>query len=161
MGKAIPLSSIGVKISYAVEATKGVMPTTGYVHIPGLKSTPSFDVTPETYDATTFDNLEYTSYVPGLKDLGGALEFTANYTQELIDVWDALITAQKAGLATNLRTWISIDIPGITKAIYIPCEASPLGMPDITTRSVIEISLFITPIGEPTLSTKPAYASEE
>ena len=56
MAKNIPLSTIGVKISYAVETTAGVRPTTGYNIIHGLYSTPDFNAAPNTADATSFDN---------------------------------------------------------------------------------------------------------
>ena len=65
----IALSTIGIKVSYAVEAAAGKRPTTGYKHIPDLKSIPSINPAPNTADATTFDNLEYTSYVQLLKDI--------------------------------------------------------------------------------------------
>ena len=83
----IALSTIGIKVSYAVETTAGTRPTTGYKHIPDLKSIPSINPAPNTADATTFDNLEYTSYVQLLKDIGGALEISANFTQKLFEVW--------------------------------------------------------------------------
>ena len=90
---SIPLAAIGVKIGYAVEETAGTKPTTGYTHIPDIKSTPSLNTTPNTADATTFDNKEFTTYVELLKDLGGALEFNANFTEELKTTWETMMTA--------------------------------------------------------------------
>ena len=78
---AINLSTAGVQLLYAVEATKGTRPTSGYTRIKGIKSTPSLNPSPETLETTTLDETEYKTYIDGLKDLGGALEFTFNLTE--------------------------------------------------------------------------------
>ena len=78
---AINLSTAGIKLKYAVETTKGTRPTSGYTALTGAKSTPSLNPSPDTLETTTLDELEYKTYIDGLKDLGGALEFTFNLTQ--------------------------------------------------------------------------------
>jgi hypothetical protein len=88
----IALSTIGIKVSYAVETTAGTRPTADYTHIPDLKSIPSFNPSPNTADATTFDNTEYTSYVQLLKDLGGALEICALSKVKLIPFSEYAVT---------------------------------------------------------------------
>ena len=82
---AINLSTAGVKLAYAVEETAGTRRTSGYTRIYGVKSTPSLNPSPDTLDTSTLDELEYKTYIDGLKDLGGALEFTFNLTEELIE----------------------------------------------------------------------------
>ena len=69
MAEAIPMSTIGVKVSYCIETTAGTRPTTGYTHIKGIKSTPDMNVAPSTADTTTFDNLEYTTHIDLLKEM--------------------------------------------------------------------------------------------
>lgn len=41
-----------------------------YNKIPGLNNIPDILSEPDTVESTTFDNLKYRSYVPGLQDLG-------------------------------------------------------------------------------------------
>jgi hypothetical protein len=154
----IALSTIGVNVSYAVETAKGTMPTTGFKHIPDLKSIPSFNSAPNTADATTFDNQEYTSYVALLKDLGGALEITANFTQELFDIWEGMITEYEEAIESGKRTWFCFDIPGFNKSAYIPVTPSRMGIPEATANSLLETTVFITPIGEPVFAADPTYA---
>lgn len=89
MGVAI--NTAGVTLGYATEATKGTRPTTGFTVIPDIKSVPELNPSPETLESTDLMETEYKTYIEGLKDLGGALSFTANLTEELITVWDALI----------------------------------------------------------------------
>ena len=67
---AINLSTLGVQLHYAVEAEKGVMPTTGFTRIYGIKSTPSLNPAPDTIETTTLDETEYKTYVDGLKEWG-------------------------------------------------------------------------------------------
>ena len=87
------LSTAGMTLQYAVETSAGTRPTTGYTKIPEVKSMPSFNPSPNTIDSTTLEETEYMTYVQGLKDLGGALEYGANLTEDLIDAWDTLMGA--------------------------------------------------------------------
>ena len=89
---AINLSTIGVRLYYGVEETAGERPTSGYTRIFGIKSTPSLNPAPDTIETTTLDELEYKTYVDGLKDLGGALEFTFNLTEELVNDMKEIFT---------------------------------------------------------------------
>lgn len=153
----IALSTIGVKVSYAVETTAGTRPTTGYKHIPDLKSIPSINPAPNTADATTFDNTEYTSYVQLLKDIGGALEITANFTQELFEVWDNMVDEYETAIASSKELWICFDIPGFDKAAFITVQPARMGIPEASANSLLETTVFITPTGEPVFADDPTY----
>ena len=154
----IALSTIGIKVSYAVEATAGTRPTTGYKHIPDLKSMPSFNPAPNTADATTFDNLEYTSYVQLLKDIGGALEISANFTQELFEIWDAMVTQYETAIADGKETWFCFDVPGFEKSAFITVQPARMGIPEASANALLETTVFITPTGEPVFEADPTYA---
>lgn len=152
---AINLSTAGIKLKYAVETTKGTRPTSGYTALTGAKSTPSLNPSPDTLETTTLDELEYKTYIDGLKDLGGALEFTFNLTQDLVDEWDALMTAYEAAKAEQKATWFVIDIPGLTKAFYFTGNPSSMGIPETSVNSVLEITNYITPTNAPESFDKP------
>ena len=153
---AINLSTIGVQLHYAVETEAGVRPTTGYTRIYGIKSTPSLNPAPDTIETTTLDELEYKTYVDGLKDLGGSLEFLFNLTEELIEKWDTLMTAYETAKTNNLRTWFAIVIPGLSDAFYFPGNPSAMGLPETSVNTVLEITNYITPVGAPVKAEKPA-----
>ena len=158
---AIAITSIGVKVSYAFESVAGTRPTTGYTLIPQVKEIPEMNPQPEALDTTSFDNLEYTTSIPGLKDIGGDLAFTANFTQALYDLWqdagtgimDKWATAKAAGKAM----YLCIDIPGLDESCYISVVPSNIGLPATSINSVMEVTLHFTPVGEPTWSTDPTY----
>lgn len=152
---AINLSTAGIHLKYAVEETAGTRPTTGYVDLVGVKSTPSMNPSPDTLETTTLNETEYKTYIDGLKDLGGALEFTFNLTEELVGLWDTLMEAYEAGKAANKATWFLIDIPGLTNGMYFPGNPSSMGVPETAVNSVLEITNYITPTGAPVKATKP------
>lgn len=151
----INLSTIGVQLHYCVETTAGERPTTGYTRLYGIKSTPSLNPSPETIETTTLDELEYKTYVDGLKDLGGALEFTFNLTEELVTKWDTLMTAFETGQKEGKQTWFCIVVPGLTQAFYFPGNPSSMGLPETAVNSVLEITNYITPVGAPVKAAKP------
>ena len=154
----IALSTIGIKVSYAVETTAGTRPTANYKHIPDLKSIPSINPAPNTADTTTFDNLEYTSYVQLLKDIGGALEITANFTQELFEIWDAMVDEYEAAIKDSKELWICFDIPGFDKSAFITVQPARMGIPEASANALLETTVFITPTGEPVFEADPTYA---
>lgn len=154
----IPLSSIGIITSYATESTAGTRPTTGYTKLPDLKSMPGFNPAPNTADASTFDNIDFTTFIELLKDLGGALEIKANFTEELYTKWGSMCSVYEA-LTGDKRMWFCFDIPGFSKSVYIAVKPSKMGIPEVEVNSLIETTLYITPIGEPVFDADPTYAT--
>lgn len=153
---AIELSTAGVSLQYAVEATAGERPTTGYAPITGIKSIPSLNPAPDTIETTDLSQTEFKTYIDGLKDLGGALEFTANLTQELQTLWDTIVSAYVDGKETGKSMWFAVVIPGLTNAFYFRGNPSTQGLPAIEVNSVLETSLYITPTLVDGWEAKPA-----
>ena len=153
---AINLSTAGVQLWYAVESTAGTRPTSGYTRIKGIKTTPSLNPSPETLETTTLDETEYKTYVDGLKDIGGALEFTFNLTEELVEKWDDLMTAFETGKAAGKNTWFTIVVPGLSQSFYFTGNPSSMGLPETSVSAVLEITNYITPTNAPKQYAKPA-----
>lgn len=146
---AIDLSTAGVQLLYAAETTAGTRPTSGYTRIRGVKSTPSLNPAPDTLETTTLDELEYKTYIDGLKDLGGALEFTFNLTEELITNWGTLMTTYTTAKASGKAIWFEILVPGLTNAFFFTGNPSEMGLPETEVNSVLEITNYITPTNAP------------
>ena len=159
MASVINLSTAGVYLAYCVEASAGTRPTSGYTKLTGLKSTPSLNPAPETLESTTLDETEFKTYVKGLRDLGGSLEFTFNLTQNLVDEWSALVTAYETAKASNKATWFTVVIPGITNSFYFTGEPSAMGVPETSVNSILEITNYITPTNAPLSASKPSLTS--
>ncbi len=154
---AINLSTAGIHLYYAVEETAGQRPTakSAFKDLEGVKSIPSMNPAPETLETTTLNEIEYKTYIDGLKDLGGALEFTFNLTQALVEMWEELMDAYEAAKAANKATWFFIDIPGLTEGLYFTGNPSAMGIPEASVSSVLEITNYITPTGAPEKAAKP------
>ena len=151
-------STAGMLLVYAVETTAGTRPTTGYTKIPEVKSMPSFNPAPETIQSTTLEETEYHTYVEGLKDLGGALEFGANLTADLITAWETCNSAHDA-LTDGKAMWFAVVHPKLEKAVFFKGDPSPLGLNEATVGGMAETTLYITPNSAPEWQTKPTISS--
>ena len=149
------LSTAGMQLMYAVEATKDQRPTTGYIAIPEIKSMPSFNPAPNTIDSTTLAETEYMTYVKGLKDLGGALEYGANLTEDLIDFWETLLDAYDEAVAAGKSMWFAVVHPKLSKATYYVGEPAPIGFNEAEVGAMAETTLYITPNSAPVMADKP------
>ena len=145
-------------LCYATESTAGSRPTSGYVKIPEIKSMPSFNPSPETIQSTTLEETEYHTYVEGLKDLGGALEFGANLTADLITAWATCNSAHDA-LTAGKAMWFAVVHPKLDKAVFFQGDPSPLGLNEATVGSMAETTLYITPNSAPEWQNKPTLST--
>ena len=150
----IALSTAGVTIGYATETTAGTRPTTGYKLIPDIKEIPEMNPEPETLETTTLAATEYKTYIEGLKDLGGALSFLANYTVELETAWSALITAYQTAKTSGKSIWFEVKHPILTKSVFFAGQPSAMGLPAMSVNAILETNLYITPTNAPVWETK-------
>lgn len=150
----IAISTAGVTVGYAVETEKGKRPTTGFTLIPDIKEVPEMNPEPETLESTVLSETEYKTYIAGLKDLGGALSFLANYTTELETAWGKLVTDSETGAGTGLATWFEIKHPKLDKSVFFTGQPSAMGLPAMSVNSILETNLYITPTNAPAWEAK-------
>jgi hypothetical protein len=150
----IAISTAGVTFGYAVETSVGVRPTTGYTLIPDIKEIPEMNPEPETLESTTLAATEFKTYIEGLKDLGGALSFLANFTSELETAWAALVTAYKTTESTKKAVWFEVKHPKLEKSVFFTGQPSAMGLPAMAVNNILETNLYITPTNAPTWETK-------
>lgn len=151
-------STAGMWLGYAVETTAGTRPTSGYTQIPEVKTMPSFNPAPNTIDSTTLLETEYMTYVEGLKDLGGALEYGANLTEDLITVWAACNAAHDA-LTDGKAMWFVVVHPKLAKSVYFKGDPSPLGLNEASVGAMAETTLYITPNSAPEWQDAPTVTN--
>lgn len=154
--RGIALSTAGVTVGYCVEETENTRPTAGYTVIPDIKEIPDFNPEPETIEATDLEETEYKFYVAGLKDVGGALAFLANFTQKLQTEWEGIVEAYKAASAAGKKMWFEIKHPKLEKSVFFQGEPSPIGLPAMSPNGILEANVYITPVGSPEWQTKSA-----
>lgn len=153
---AINLSTAGVHLLYAVETEAGKKPTSGYIDLKGVKTIPSMNPAPETIETTSLNETEWKTYVDGLKDMGGALEFTFNLTEDLVTKWGALMEAYETAKTGNKAVWFLVYVPGLTNNVYFTGNPSEIGLPEMSVSSVMEVTNYITPTNAPEWAAKPS-----
>lgn len=141
---ALEISTAGVLLKYAPEATAGTRPTTGYTVIPNIKETPDFNPEPSTLDVTDLSDLVWKRYIAGLKDPGGALAFTANLTSAFKTAWETLVTEYETAVASSKSVWFEIMVPTVG-SFYFSGIPSELGINGMSVDEVAETDVYITP----------------
>ena len=157
----IPITTIGMKVSWCEETSAGTRPTTGYKVIHNLKEFPDTDVAPQTADATTFDQTKNTISVTLLQDLSGSMDITANLNTELFTEWEEMCDAYDTGKATGKKMWLALDLPDFEKSAFLPIEPSHItGFTGMNANSLAEQKLHFTVIGDKVMEADPTYAEE-
>ena len=141
---ALEFSSAGVTLKYCVEASSGTRPTSGYTTIPNIKSIPDFNAEPSTLDVTDLSDLVWKRSIQGLKDVGGALAFTANMTASFKTAWNSLVSEATSAKADQKSTWFEVAIPNFD-SFYFSGMPAELGMKGMEVDSVVEADGYITP----------------
>jgi hypothetical protein len=141
------LTTAGISVMYAVEATADVRPTVlaDYTLIPSIKEVPELNPEAEGLEVTDLSDTEWKRYTDGLKDPGSSLGFMANHTQAFQTAWETMVTASETGALTSLATWYAIIIPGITKDFFVAGVPVDLGLAQAGVNGVLETTGYITP----------------
>lgn len=139
-------STAGISFGWAAGTGTDTAPTS-FTHIPGITDIPEVgNDAPETIETTSLDNLEYKTYINGLKDTGGSIGMTANDTREFREAWDAFVEASK----TENGAWAAITIPApLNKRMVFKADAAPLGFGGAAVNAVLTTTAYVTPMSEP------------
>ena len=141
---ALEFSSAGVQVRYCVEATSGSRPTEGYTVIPSIKSSPDFNAEPSLLDVTDFSDTVWKRAISGLRDVGGALAFTANMTNSFKTAWASLVSAYSTAKASNKSVWFEVAIPNF-ESFYFAGQPIELGLKGMDVDSVVEADGYVVP----------------
>ena len=156
----IRMASAGVKLLYAVEGTAGTRPTaaSAYTEIAEITEIPEVGNTPEALDATPLSVPagDYRVYVDGLRDPGGIISLTANFSQAMLTNWNTtIIGAYTTGIASGKSTWFCVTIPGFTQSFYFEGKPDKIGLPGMSVGDVLRCTLPIVPTGKMLWDTAP------
>ena len=143
------VSTAGMLVKYAVEATAGTRPTSGYTTIPGVKAIPALFNDPNMLQSTPLSATKNHTYIPGLNDSGGAVQLTVNDYAEFRTAWEACITAY-AGLTGGKQMWFELTYQDGSNldSFYFPGEPLPLGFGGADVDAVLENNMNISPTGD-------------
>ena len=138
------ISTAGILVKYKVEGTAGTRPTSGYTSIPNIVSTGEINSSPESLEVTDLSDTVWRRYIPGLKDPGGSITFTANLTSAFKTAWASLVSACTTGLASNKATWFEIAVPTVG-SFYFAGVPDALGINGYEINNVNQVDCHIMP----------------
>lgn len=141
---AIELSTAGILVKWAVEATAGTRPTTGYKKIRGIKNISDFNPEPEMLEVTDLSDAEWRRHIPGLKDANSIQSLTVNDFADFRTDWDEVISAFNTAKVDGKEIWIEYSIPNF-KSFYYCGIPSKLGFNGAEVGAVLENVAFVTP----------------
>lgn len=138
------ISTLGMKLGYAIETTAGVAPTE-YIHLQRANSIGAIDLTTETIDASAIEDLIERA-IAGRQGTGGEWTFSFNLTNETHPIYQKMLDDANAALAESKRTWFTVWSPYLNKAFFIvaqPGGAIPMPAIDQNALLVAELTLAL------------------
>lgn len=151
------VSTAGMYLAWAVEATAGTRPETGYTKVSEIRSMPSLNSAPPSIDSTTLAETEYKTAVPDLKELG-VLDYSANLTDGLIDEWKAVRTAFESASLEGKQLWFAHVHPKLKEAVFYPGEPAPLEWDGASVSAMASTTLYVTAVGPVESGDKPTLS---
>ena len=130
--------SKGIRLLWGVTGADGR--ATVRTIIPDVKSVPALGSTPNTLQTTDLMDEKHT-YIKGLQDIGGALEFTCNYTPEVLNIIDQAVLAQQD---SDVEWCVEFPAP-LNKRIYWLGEAEPVFNTEVAVDAVVEGTIAVVP----------------
>lgn len=136
------VSTLGMKLGYAVETTAGTQPTT-FKWLQRATRIGAIDLTTETLDASAIEDL-ITRSIAGRQDTGGDWDFDFFLTNETEPIYQGMLDKAKEGLAENKRTWFTVWSPYLDKAFFIIAQpGGTIPMPEIEGNTTLEVTLTL------------------
>lgn len=144
------ISTAGMLVKYAAEATAGTRPTTGYVELPGVKALPALGDSINTLQTTPLSATKNHTYIPGLADSGGAMQLTVNDAPAFRDAYETMYTAYTTAVAAGKGFWLEYAYPSAYSmdSFYIPVQLAELGFGGAEVDSVLENMVNVIPGGD-------------
>lgn len=136
------LSTIGVKVGYAVETSKGTKPT-AFTWLKRCKSVAGIELTSEKIDITALED-RIKQYTEGVADTGGNWALTFGLSNDVVTALTKLRDDSVAGKESDLATWFDVWFPSLDKSFYVKAEPGMIPLPEIGVNAPAEIAVNCT-----------------
>ena len=137
------LTSLGVKVGYAVETAVGTKPSS-LTTLTRINSIGEISIDTEAIDVSALEDY-VTRYKAGRANPSETIEVVVNVTDETTTAWAGVISAYQA-LTGGKACWLEITVPGLTKAFWIrfqPPTKLPVPAFDQNANLTMSISLVV------------------
>lgn len=140
---ALELSTIGITLKYAAEATAGTRPETFTNAIPNITSIGELSGQPDQLEVTDLSDT-WKRYIAGVKDTGGDLAIGVNLTAAFKTAWAAAVSAYATAKAAGKAVWWQVAVPNFGN-FYIAGEPTDLGLMGAEVNQVLAGTVHIIP----------------
>jgi len=156
------LTTLGVKISYAVETVKGTKPTK-FTQLEEASSIGGISLDTEQIDVSALEDY-LTQYAAGRQDTGGTweIEFIMDPDKSVKQI-KKLYEDSKAAKTTGLATWFQVSFPDMSDSFFVIAECGrEIPMPEIAQNeaATMSISLIINTYKGLDTKIEPTAAAE-
>lgn len=134
------LSTLGVTLSYGVEASSGAKPST-FKLLNRVNSIGGITLSSETIDASALEDLAERS-VSGRQASGGSWNVTFNYTDEVATELTTMITEYNEAAEANKRMWFQVAHPTLANSFFV-CAQPPqvIPMPSFDQNGLLTVEM--------------------
>ena len=136
------LTTIGVKIGYAVENTKGTKPAS-FTWLKRCKSVGGIELSSDKIDVTALED-KIKQYAEGIADTGGDWSLTFGLNDDVVTALTTLRTESEEAKKSGKATWFDVWFPGLAKSFFIIAEPGMIPMPEGGVGNAAEINLNCT-----------------
>lgn len=137
------VSTLGVTLSYGVEATVGTKPET-FTLLPRVNAISGIELDVETIDASALEDYQERS-ISGRQSTGGDWSVTFNLTTETEAIIETMLEAAATATAANKRTWFQVISPNLTKAFFVVAQpGTKIPMPDFSQNELLTVDVTLT-----------------
>lgn len=137
------VSTLGVTLSYGVEATVGTKPET-FTLLPRVNAISGIELDVETIDASALEDYQERS-ISGRQSTGGDWSVTFNLTTETEAIIETMLEAAATATAANKRTWFQVISPNLTKSFFVVAQpGTKIPMPDFSQNELLTVDVTLT-----------------
>ena len=137
------LTTIGVKLGYAVAATNGTKPT-AFTWLERCKSIGGISLSQETIDVTALEDY-IMKYAEGRADTGGSWELVFGVNDKVVTALETMLAAAKTAKESNKEIWWDVWFPGLQKSFYVVATpGTKIALPEIGGGSPAEFPVSLT-----------------
>lgn len=136
------LTTIGVKVGYAVETAKDTRPTS-FKQLERCKAISGINLEAESIDVTALEDT-IKQYAEGMADTGGKWELTFGLNDNVITDLTALRSESASGKKDGKDTWFDVWFPNLSKSFYIKAEPGMIPLPDVGQGAAAELKISCT-----------------
>lgn len=140
------ISTAGISIKYAPEATAGTRPTTGYKtkatnatldiaeYVTGISG---LGAEYEQYDVTPLAETKRHRFIKGLQNNDGNISFNCNINPTSRTDWNLIVTEYEA-LTGGKGMWWEITLPSDTHSVFFRAEPCDMRFPDVESAQAVQ-----------------------